>query len=418
MSNHRPKSGQKYSGGRNKNNHRSNRNNRNHRGNNNRNRNNSRKGKHGQYINPDRFVKQADPDAVQIDYSPEHSFADFNFNPKLLKNLSYRGFVKPSKIQDKSIPFIMLGRDIVGIADTGTGKTAAFLLPIIHSILEDKSNKSIIVAPTRELAVQIRDELMAFSAGTKLYSTLLVGGKRFDKQERDLRRGVSIVVGTPGRIVDHINRGTLKLQEYNITVLDEVDRMLDMGFIKDITTIFNNVSQEDRQSLFFSATITPKIGDLIDRFSTNAERIMAKEAETSNYVEQSVRRYDDKEHKHNIIKELLNDDETTMSIVFTETKFGAEKLAKFLNKNHIMSASIHGNKSQNQRQRALSRFKDGDVQALVATDVAARGIDVTGVSHVINFDIPHTYDDYTHRIGRTGRNGVHGAAVTMVPKDY
>jgi ATP-dependent RNA helicase RhlE len=372
----------------------------------------STKRRFGQTIDPKRFVKPAKPTELE-NYVPVNTFRDFNLNEVLQTNLESKGYTHPSQVQDSAIKPALEGRDIIGIANTGTGKTAAFLLPIITKLMANRGQKVLIIAPTRELALQIQQESREFAKGGRLYDAILIGGTPMNRQIRDLQRNPEIIIGTPGRIKDHIERGTLKLHDVSTIVLDEVDRMLDMGFIIDIREILSKLP-ETRQSLFFSATLEPRIESLVRTFTKDPVTIMARTAETSDNVDQSIMHYFEKTDKMDKLHDLLVKDEVSKTLIFCETKRGSEALSKELVSRGFTADAIHGNKSQGQRQRALSKFKDSHVEILVATDVAARGIDVKDITHVINFDIPQTYDDYTHRIGRTGRAGTTGYAVTFV----
>ncbi len=369
----------------------------------------------GQYIDPKKFVKQASK-VEKVAYAPEFAFTDFALNNLLQNNLRARKFTAPSQIQDLAIPILLKGRDVVGIANTGTGKTAAFLLPLINKLMAERNQKVLIIAPTRELALQIEDEFRAFSKGSRLFSVLLIGGTPINKQLRHLRNRPQFVIGTPGRIKDHLDRGTLKLNDARSVVLDEVDRMLDMGFIKDITTILQHLPAE-RHSMFFSATTSRTIEDLIGTFSNDPFTIMARTAETSDNVDQSVIKYVEKDDKIEKLKTLLLEEHVQKTIIFSDTKYGSDRLSKALIKLGFNAVAMHGGKSQGQRQRALTQFKDNRANVLVATDVAARGIDVAGITHVVNYDLPQTYDDYTHRIGRTGRGDATGFAITFLQHD-
>ena len=372
--------------------------------------------KRGAYIHPSKFVNKATVTAEDAPYEPTHLFTDFNFVPALQKNIDYKGYVKPSAIQDQSIKLTMDGRDVIGLANTGTGKTAAFLLPIIDKLYANRdANSVLIIAPTRELAQQIQEQFRDFSYNMKLYSTLIVGGTNMDRQIRELRRGPHVIIGTPGRLMDLIKRKEIKLDGINTLVLDEADRMLDMGFINDIRTIVSGTPAE-RQTLFFSATITPSIAALTQEFLNNPETVSVRTADTSERVDQDVVETTSKDHKIETLLNLLSDEEFEKVLVFGETKFGVQRLSDHLDKSGVPSAAIHGNKSQSQRQRALKAFKDNKVRVMVATDVAARGLDIPNVSHVINFDQPATYEDYVHRIGRTGRGTATGKALTFIDK--
>lgn len=373
---------------------------------------NSKPRRRGQYINPERFVKAAKPVKLTV-YAPKHSFEDFKINDLLKRNLRSRGYEFPTQIQDKAMPLGLEGKDVIGVANTGTGKTASFLLPLLNNLMVNRSKKALIIAPTRELAQQISKESRVFSRGGKIYDTLLIGGVSIRPQLNDLHRNPQVIIGTPGRIKDHLERGSLRLDLVSTIVLDEVDRMLDMGFIKDIRMILGKLP-EKRQSFFFSATLSSTIDGLIRTFTQSPVTVMAKTAETSDNVEQSVVRYNEKTDKMNKLHDLLISEEAQKTLIFCETKYGSDRLSKELVQKGFTSDAMHGNKSQGQRQRALRKFSGGEVEILVATDVAARGIDVNGITHVINYDIPHTYDDYTHRIGRTGRGNNIGHAVTFV----
>lgn len=381
----------------------------------NRSNNNSKKGRTGQFIHPSKFVNKAVEAKTEVVYVANHAFADFPFSKPLHANVADRNFVQPSAIQDQAIPYILEGKDVIGLANTGTGKTAAFVLPIIEKLTRDKPGMPavLIMAPTRELAVQIDDEFRKFSQGMRLFSALCVGGMSIGHQIRDLNRRPHVVIGTPGRLKDLINKGVLKLNQVNTLVLDEADRMLDMGFLPDIRAIVGSLPQE-RQSLCFSATITPAINDLINTILVDPVTVSVRTSETSEHVEQDVIEANTKEQKIEILNKLLAEEEFDKVLIFGQTKFGVQRLADKLSQDGFPSAAIHGDKSQPQRQRALNAFKRNDVKVLVATDVAARGLDIPNVSHVINFDQPMTYEDYVHRIGRTGRGGARGKAFTFV----
>lgn len=378
------------------------------------NRGGGRKGPAKKYIHPSKFINKATAKADEIVYESKHKFIDFPFGNQLRHNIEEKGYVTPSAIQDQAIPHIIEGRDVIGLANTGTGKTAAFLLPIIERQSGINLRPSVlIVAPTRELAEQINDQFREFARGLDLYSTLIVGGVNIDRQIRDIRRRPHFVIGTPGRLKDLMQRGVLKLDTMTTLVLDEADRMLDMGFLPDIRRIVDAMPRE-RQTLFFSATITPDIEALINTFLKDPVTISVRTAETSEHVEQDVIEAHDKAHKIELLTDMLTLPQYEKVLIFGETKFGVQRLSDHLDNSGIPSAAIHGNKNQSQRQRALKAFKDQKVKVLVATDVAARGLDIPNVSHVINFDTPQTYEDYVHRIGRTGRGGASGHAHTFI----
>jgi len=364
------------------------------------------------YIHPSRFIKEAKPVAAEV-YVPTHQFADFAVHELLKSNAQKKGLHTPTPIQDQSIPHGLSGSDVIGIANTGTGKTIAFALPVLHKLITDPSSYALIVAPTRELAQQIEDEARAIGRGSGLHGALLIGGTPMPPQLRDLRSNPRIVIGTPGRIKDHIERGTLNISKFNIVVLDEVDRMLDMGFIHEMTTILQQLATP-RQSFFYSATMDNKVRALIDGFTDSPVHVSVKTAETSDNVHQDVVAYQTSQDKVLQLHNLLNHERAEKVLVFDETQRSVEKLANELIVNGFRADAIHGGKSQGQRQRALNKFKKNEVKILVATDVAARGIDVADVTHVINYTEPQAYDDYVHRIGRAGRAGRIGYAYTFI----
>jgi ATP-dependent RNA helicase RhlE len=364
-------------------------------------------------IHPSKFINKAVITEEAEHFVPEHAFVDFKIGDRLKQNIVTKGYVIPTPIQDKAIPQVLLGQDVVGIANTGTGKTAAFLIPLIHKVLSHEKENILIIVPTRELAVQIQDELKGFIPGMRLSSTVCVGGTSIGNQIRDLRYRNEFVIGTPGRLKDLIERGVLNLAHFKTVVLDEADRMLDMGFINDMRKIMEGMPK-NRHTLFFSATLSPEIEKLIHEFLHEPVRISVKTQDTSKNVEQDVVRIGPGENKLDILHSMLISPGFDKVLVFGRTKHGVEKLSKLLNARGIRSESIHGNKNQSARQKSLDHFKHDRAQVLVATDVAARGLDISGVSHVINFDIPATYEDYVHRIGRTGRAGKSGKAFTFI----
>lgn len=368
------------------------------------------------YIHPSKFINKAVAKADEVPYESTHKFADFPFGAQLHHNIASKGYITPSAIQDQAIPHIIEGRDVIGLANTGTGKTAAFLLPIIERQSGITLRPSVlIVAPTRELAQQIEEQFREFARGLDLYSTLIVGGVNIDRQIRDLKRRPHFIIGTPGRLKDLMQRNILQLKNMTTLVLDEADRMLDMGFLPDIRQIVSEMPKE-RQTLFFSATITPEISALVQTFLHDPVTVSVRTSETSEHVEQDIIESRDKAHKLEILTDMLRGSDYDKVLIFGETKFGVQRLSDHLDNSGIPSAAIHGNKNQSQRQRALKQFKDMRVKVLVATDVAARGLDIPNVSHVINFDTPQTYEDYVHRIGRTGRAGASGKAFTFIDR--
>ncbi len=367
----------------------------------------------GQYINPERFINKA-VITEQVDhFVPEHKFVDFEIDETLKDNIVKKGYVSPSPIQDKAIPHVLKGEDVVGIANTGTGKTAAFLIPLIHKVLNHPKENVLIMVPTRELAIQIQEELKDFVNKMQIHSVVCVGGANIGPQIRDLRYRNEFVIGTPGRLKDLIERKVLNLGHFKTVVLDEADRMLDMGFINEMRNIMADMPKP-RHTLFFSATLSPEIQKLIGEFLNHPVMISVKTGDTSKNVDQDVVRVARGENKLDVLHSMLIQPDFGKVLIFGRTKHGVEKLADMLNARGFKADSIHGNKNQAGRQRSLKMFKDGKVQILVATDVAARGLDISDVSHVINFDLPATYEDYVHRIGRTGRAGKKGKALTFV----
>ena len=346
-------------------------------------------------------------------FVPEHRFADFDVSHHLKDNIVKKGYDTPTPIQDKAIPHALLGQDIVGLAETGTGKTAAFLIPLIDKVVKRPGERVLIMAPTRELAVQIEKELAGFARGLGFRGLLAVGGANIGPQIVGLRHKPAFLIGTPGRLKDLMERGALDLSSFATVVLDEADRMLDMGFIEDMRFILGKLATP-RHTLFFSATMGKDIERLIGDFLTEPVIISVKTRETSGNVEQDVVRIPRGKEKFDVLADLLKQPDFSRVLVFGRTKYGVEKLAKALSREHIHAESIHGNKTHTARLRALDAFKRGQVSALIATDVAARGLDIPAVTHVINYDLPNTYEDYVHRIGRTGRAQAHGKALTFV----
>lgn len=364
-------------------------------------------------IHASKYVYKLEPEQLQETVAIKHNFEDFPIHPQLKQNISLHGYRTPTPIQDQTIPLILSGRDIVGIANTGTGKTAAFLIPLIHKIILDNSQKILIIVPTRELAVQIHDELKAFSRSIPIHACLIMGGASINRQISQLRQHPQILIGTPGRLKDLINRGLLNLHVFRNIVLDEVDRMVDIGFIHDIRFIVSRLPRE-RQSLFFSATVPPQIQSIIQAFLKNPVTVSVKIKEVARGIHQDIIRVKSKDEKIEKLQSLLRLQEYKKVLIFGRTKWGVERLSKTLLQKGFSVGSIHGNKSQNQRLRTLSQFRQNQLRVLVATDVVSRGLDIDDVSHVINFDEPSTYTDYIHRIGRTGRAEKSGKALTFV----
>ncbi|MEX0672740.1 MAG: DEAD/DEAH box helicase [Candidatus Paceibacterota bacterium] len=365
-----------------------------------------------QQIDIARFINRAEPAAEVKAYEPQHKFADFALDARLKSNIATKGYVDPTPIQDQIIKHVLEGKDVVGIANTGTGKTAAFLLPLIDKVLNNPKERVMVITPTRELAQQIEQELISFTKGLRIFATSCVGGAPIGRQISRLKRHNHFVIGTPGRLKDLVERRVLSLNGFNTLVLDEADRMLDMGFIDDMKQIMAGMPKE-RHTLFFSATMSKEITALISTFLKEPVTVSVKTGDTSKQVDQDVVRTRGAD-KLDVLHDLLNQSDFERVLVFGETKRGVEKLSALLTKRGIRAEAIHGNKSQSQRERALKKFKDGHAKVLVATDVAARGLDINNVSHVINYDTPQTYDDYVHRIGRTGRAGKTGKALTFI----
>lgn len=337
----------------------------------------------------------------------------------ILKALAEEGYTTPTPIQQQAIPLILEQRDLLGCAQTGTGKTAAFAIPMLQLLHDQKENekgpkkiKALILTPTRELAIQIDESFAAYGKYTGISHTVIFGGVSQHNQVNILRHGVDVLVATPGRLLDLISQGFIDLKYLTFFVLDEADRMLDMGFINDVKRVITKLPLK-RQTLFFSATMPPEIQKLADVLLKNPAKVeVTPVSSTVDAIEQSLY-YVDKKDKPNLLLHLLKEVSIVSALVFTRTKHGADKVVKFLHKQHITAAAIHGNKSQNARQNALNSFKSGEIRVLVATDIAARGIDIDDLGHVFNFDLPEVPETYVHRIGRTGRAGNAGVAIAF-----
>src|SRR3989338_9035191 len=342
------------------------------------------------------------------------SFQQLNLIEPLQRAVSQQGYTTPTPIQLKAIPDLLAGKDLIGIAQTGTGKTAAFVLPILQRMTEKypRVPRTLVLAPTRELAAQIGESFAAYGQFLKFKHTVIFGGVSYGQQINALAKGVDIVVATPGRLLDHINQGRINMKDIEFFVLDEADRMLDMGFIRDIQKIIARLPQK-KQSLFFSATMSPEVNELAKRLLRNPVHVeAAPQATTVERVKQCVF-FVDQGTKQSLLLELLKQKHLTCVLIFTRTKHRANKLEKFLNENGVRADAIHGNKSQGARQKALYDFKSGRTKVLVATDIAARGIDIDNISHVINFELPNEPESYVHRIGRTARAGADGTAYSF-----
>jgi len=363
-------------------------------------------------FDPSQFIKKVEEQITTQAYIPKNTFSDFVMEEIIKKNIQSKGYENPTPIQDEAIPFLLEGRDIVATANTGTGKTAAFLIPLVNNVLTKKTDHVLIIAPTRELAAQIETEFKSFAQKTELRSVLCIGGANMNRQINALRKNPEFVIGTPGRLIDLEKNRVLQFNKYHSIVLDEVDRMLDMGFIKDINYIIDRLPKK-RHSLFFSATIPAGIKKVVDSFLQNPVSISVKARQSSENVNQSVIKVDPKK-KVDILHDLLIKPEFQKTLVFLRTKRGADKLARMLRERGFSVSAIHGDKTQAQRSKALLLFKKGKIPILLATDVVARGIDIDDISHVINYDLPETHEDYIHRIGRTGRAGKIGQAITFI----
>lgn len=355
-------------------------------------------------------IKQSLPEA---EYIPTNKFEDFKISPQVLENIKLKGYTIPTPIQDQIMAQIIEGRDVIGIANTGTGKTAAFLIPLVDKVFKNKLERVLIVAPTHELVLQIHDELRGFARGLGIYTALCIGGANMNKQISQLRQKPHFVIGTPGRLKDLIETRILQLSEFHNVVLDEADRMVDIGFIKDIK-YFISLMPPIRQSLFFSATISGKVKEILQNFVRNPITVSVKKQETAENIEQEIIRVQPGYNKVDKLHDLLRTPGFEKVLIFGRTKWGVQKLTEELIRRGFKAGAIHGNKRQNQRQRTLEAFKRNEIQILLGTDVASRGLDIPDVSHVINYDMPESYEVYVHRIGRTGRIDKKGTALTFI----
>ena len=350
------------------------------------------------------------------------TFETLGLNPALLSALTAKGYTTPTPIQAKAIPDVMKGKDLLGIAQTGTGKTAAFALPILHRLAENRvkpvprTTRALILSPTRELATQIGEMFKIYGAHLGFRVAVIFGGVKYGGQERALQQGLDILVAAPGRLLDHIQQKNLDLSSTEIFVLDEADQMLDLGFIKPIRQIVTRLPAR-RQNLFFSATMPSEIGKLAGDLLKDPVKVqVTPQSTTVERIKQSVV-WVEQGRKRALLTELFSDPAYTRCLVFTKTKHGADKVAAYLEAGGVEAGAIHGNKSQPQRERALEAFKNGKLRVLVATDIAARGIDVDKVTHVVNFELPYVPEAYVHRIGRTARAGADGTAISFVAGD-
>jgi superfamily II DNA/RNA helicase len=358
------------------------------------------------------FVNKAEKIVHEI-YTPKHKFSDFPIDERVLVNIMAKGYENPSPIQDQAIAYALKGTDVIGLANTGTGKTAAFLIPLLHRLLQDPKKQALIIAPTRELAMQIEKECFEFAKNLNLPSVVCVGGAGMYPQLKKLERNPRIIIGTPGRLLDFVKRGKIKLANIGTIVLDEADRMLDMGFINDITYILSQMPKE-RHCMLFSATFPPQIETLAYDFLQNPVKIAVASRNTSKNVDQDIVRVANKSEKFPMLVDLLQKKGFDKVLIFVETKRFADEIESRLQNENFSAAAMHGDKRHNERVRTLESFERGRIKILIATDVAARGLDVKDITHVINYDTPSTYDTYVHRIGRTGRGDKKGVALTFV----
>ncbi|MDF1576149.1 MAG: DEAD/DEAH box helicase [Bacteroidales bacterium] len=379
------------------------------------NRNHARPAKKASTLDPSLLVKEADHSIIDKAYQSERMVSELPVDLKLKQALAMKGYDRPTEIQDRTLETLLEGRDLLGIAQTGTGKTAAFLIPIIEKLLHKQINPyALIVVPTRELALQVEDEFKSMSRGLGLYSACFIGGTNINRDLQTLRRNSHVVIATPGRLLDLADRRAIDLGKFKTLVLDEFDRMLDMGFIRDVNRILDGMKQRSH-TMLFSATLDKSQQTMINHILTNHVTVKVNNGNSSaDAIEQEIIRLKPGQDKFMVLNEMLSQEEFIKVLLFEETKHKVNRLCIKLNKAGIRADQIHGNKSQNARQSALKAFKEGRVQVLVATDVAARGLDVSDVSHVINYQVPQTHDSYVHRIGRTGRAGKTGKAYTFV----
>lgn len=367
----------------------------------------------GSYINTDLFVSKAVKGETESMYVPTMTFSDYTLVQSLQKNISKKAYLHPTKIQAEIIPQILSGQDVLGVACTGSGKTAAYLIPMINKVMKNQGQKCLIIAPTRELINQIRTEYSLLISGTHLRDVVIMGGASYSEQIRLIKKDPHFVIATPGRLLDLCERKQIDLGSYNNIILDEVDEMLDMGFINDVKKIVAKLNNS-RQSLFFSATLSRKSEEVANSLLRNPYKVEIEKQEAVKNVDQDIVRVDSGKSKIDVLHGLLINADFKRVLVFSKTKRGAEEVSSELRKRGHKSGSLHGNKSLGQRSKVLSEFKKYEIDILVATDVASRGIDVPDITHVINYDPPATFTDYIHRVGRTGRMGKKGVALTFV----
>ena len=346
-------------------------------------------------------------------------FEDLNLHPTLLKAVKDQNYTHPTTIQEQAIPLVLKKNDVLGSAQTGTGKTAAFALPILHHLINERNNndgkkkiRTLVVTPTRELAIQIAENFTSYSKYNKITNTVIFGGVKQGTQTTALSNGVDVLVATPGRLLDLMGQGYISLKDIGYFVLDEADRMLDMGFIHDIKKILDKLPK-DRQSLFFSATMPKNIVELSSQILKSPKRVSVNPVSSTAETIQQFIYYTNKADKKYLLLHILKDKNINQLLLFSRTKHGADRIARDLKKKNIQAAAIHGDKSQKQRQKSLQSFKDSEIRVLVATDIAARGIDIDKLSYVLNYDIPNESETYVHRIGRCGRAGETGVSISI-----
>ncbi len=378
-------------------------------------RNNSGPGKKVSTLDPTLLVKEARQYAEEKAFLSNRRMSDLPISNSLKQTLARKGYERPTEIQDRTLETLLQGRDLLGIAQTGTGKTGAFLIPIIEQLLHEHIKPfALVVVPTRELALQVEEEFKSMTKGLGLYSACFIGGTNINRDLQNLRRPSHVVIATPGRLLDLVNRRAISLGKFRTLVLDEFDRMLDMGFIRDVNRILEGM-KERRHTMLFSATLDKSQQSLINGILRDPVTVKVSSSDRGgDDIDQEVIKVQPGEDKFILLYNMLSQNDFTKVLLFEETKHRVSRLCQKLNKAGIQADQIHGNKSQNARQNALKAFKQGNIQVLVATDVAARGLDVSDVSHVINYQVPQTHNGYIHRIGRTGRAGKMGKAYTFV----
>lgn len=365
-------------------------------------------------LTPDSFIRKADP-AEATAYMAERLIQELPVHDSIISNLRKKGYEKPTEIQDKTLEAILEGRNLIGLAQTGTGKTGAFLIPLVHNLLrKDSSGHVLVISPTRELALQTDSEFRSIAHGLKLFSTCLIGGTSVRRDIENLRKPGHIIIGTPGRLTDMVRQGALDLRRFTVLVLDEFDRLLDMGFAPDVNRLAGGMNRRS-QTVLFSATEDRSQKKIIDELVENPYIVRVRTGNISaDNIEQEIVTVKDGEKKMEILLEMVRNDSFEKVLVFADTKRGVSRICRDLKRGGVTADEIHGDKSQNYRVKALESFRNRKIKVLVATDVAARGLDISHVSHVINFQQPRDMESYIHRIGRTGRAGAAGRAITFV----